>query len=247
MTPDVAATRTLGVDLASKPAGTAACLIAWERDGATVEHLDAGVDDPELMRLSDTADRVGIDVPFGWPDNFVLAVNAHRDHQDWPSATSEDLRYRRTDIFVWQQTGRPPLSVSADYLAIPAFRLAKLLAHWNADRLGKGKYVEVYPRAARNRWNLETKRVSEVVERAPWLRLMPEHVTSCDDDADCFDALIAALVTRAHVLGDCEPVPGEDLEGARREGWIALPREGTLEGLFRAGQSSSSVDNRRGH
>jgi predicted nuclease with RNAse H fold len=228
---DVAVSRTLGVDLASKPAGTAACLISWEPGEAVIEYLDAGVDDDELLRLADRAKNVGIDVPFGWPDAFVDSVSAHRDRSSWPSVSQRQLRYRRTDLFVWQTTGRPPLSVSSDLLAIPAFRLASHLARWNADRTGEGKYVEVYPRAARNRWNLETKRVSEIAERAPWLRLEPEHVTSCDDDEDCYDALVAALVTRAHVLGKCEPIPNEELDAARREGWIALPAEGSLERL----------------
>jgi predicted nuclease with RNAse H fold len=228
----VAAVRTLGVDLASKAAGTAACLISWEPGEATVEYLKAGIDDEKLHDLADRADKVGIDIPFGWPDAFVEAVCAHRNHTPWPSATKDEFRYRRTDLFVWRETHRPPLSVSSDKLAIPAFRVASLLSTWNADRTGSGKYVEVYPRAARDRWNLETKNVSEVAERAPWLRLEPEHVTSCDDDDDCYDALIAGLVTRAHVLGKCEPIPNDDLDAARREGWIALPREGSLDRLI---------------
>jgi predicted nuclease with RNAse H fold len=228
----VVASHTLGVDLASKPAGTAACLISWEPDEAVVEYLGAGVDDDKLNELAGRADMVGIDIPFGWPDAFVEAIYAHHNHQPWHVASQEELRYRRTDRFVWRETRRPPLSVSSDKLAIPAFRVASLLSLWNAERTGAGKYVEVYPRASRGRWNLETKSVSEVADRAPWLRLKPEHVTSCDDDDDCYDALLAALVTRAQALGECEPIPEEDLDAARREGWIALPREGSLERLL---------------
>jgi predicted nuclease with RNAse H fold len=231
-TSEPAPERTLGVDLASKPARTAVCLISWHREEAIVEQLRAGVDDAELVRLFDLADRVGIDVPFGWPEAFVRAVVAHRERRGWPAASAEELRYRRTDVFVWRRTGRPPLSVSSDRLAVPAFRLGRLLAGRDADRIGDGRYVEVYPRAARDRWSLGRRRVADLLERVPRLMLEPDHSTRCDGDSDCFDALIAALVTRAHALGECEPIPDEDNEAARYEGWIALPREGSLERLL---------------
>jgi len=57
-------------------------------------------------------------------------------------------------------------------------------------------------------------------------------MTTCDESNDCFDALIAALVARASALGLCEEIPGELLETAEREGWIALPLVGSLERLI---------------
>jgi hypothetical protein len=53
----------------------------------------------------------------------------------------------------------------------------------------------------------------------------------CDQNEDCFDALISALVARASALRLCEPIPDDLLEPARREGWIALPLNGSLERL----------------
>ena len=150
----VVASRTLGVDLASKPAGTAACLISWEPGEAVVEYLEAGIDDDKLNELAGRADRVGIDIPFGWPDAFVAAICAHHNHQPWHVASQDELRYRRTDRFVWRETRRPPLSVSSDKLAIPAFRVASLLSLWNAERTGAGKYVEVYRKQADGSWKV---------------------------------------------------------------------------------------------
>jgi predicted nuclease with RNAse H fold len=229
--------QTLGVDLASSPSGTAACVIRWEERTARVEHLRAGVDDDELRRLVADADKVGIDVPFGWPDAFVASVSAHHWMDAWPRFENADLRLRRTDEFVWRQTRRQPLSVSADRLAVPAFRAARLLSEWQADRTGAGRFVEVYPRAARARFELgRTRSIEELHERAPWLTLAPDHQTACEQNDDCFDALISALVARASALRLCEPIPDDLLEAARREGWIALPLVASLDQLARPDQ-----------
>lgn len=224
--------RTVGVDLASKPARTAACVIAWGTEGAMVEYLRAGVDDDQLKRLVADAEKVGIDVPFGWPDDFVASVSAHHRGDIWPGANDPELRLRQTDKFVWRETKKQPLSVSSDRLAVPAFRAARLLSEWRADRTGAGRFVEVYPRAGRARFDLgRTRSIEELQERTPWLTLTLEQMTTCDESNDCFDALIAALVARASALGLCEEIPAELLETAEREGWIALPLVGSLERL----------------
>jgi hypothetical protein len=224
--------RTLGIDLASSSARTAACVIRWEARTARVEHLQAGVDDNELRRLAADVDKVGIDVPFGWPDAFVASVSAHHRMDAWPGLDSANLRLRRTDEFVWRKTRRQPLSVSADRLAVPAFRGARLLSEWQADRTGAGRFVEVYPRAARARFELgRTRSIEELQERAPWLTLALDQELACEQNADCFDALVSSLVARASALRLCEPIPDELLEPARREGWIALPLVGSLEQL----------------
>ncbi|MFN2469668.1 MAG: DUF429 domain-containing protein [Gaiellaceae bacterium] len=224
--------RTLGVDLASSPARTAACVIRWEDRAARVGHLQAGVDDDELRRLVADVDKVGIDIPFGWPDAFVESVSAHHRMDAWPGLDSAALRLRRTDEFVWRKTRRQPLSVSADRLAVPAFRAARLLSEWQADRTGAGRFVEVYPRAARARFEFgSTRSIEELRERAPWLALALDQEMACEQNSDCFDALISALAARASALRLCEPIPDDLLESARREGWIALPLAGSLEQL----------------
>ncbi|MCO7202637.1 hypothetical protein NH287_03815 [Microbacterium sp. CnD16-F] len=40
---------------------------------------------------------------------------------------------------------------------------------------------------------------------------------------DAFDAVVAALIARAHALRATHPVPPARTAQARREGWIALP------------------------
>ena len=229
---DTVPVRTVGVDLASQAKNTAACLIAWQPGRGHVEHLELGVDDQQLIELAEQAEKVGIDVPFGWPDAFVAALASHHQFESWPSVENPELRFRRTDLFVWEQTGKPPLSVSTDRIGVPAFRAARLLSRWDATRTGEGRFVEVYPRAARGRFNLgRTRSLDELIRLAPWLDLDPEAVAKSEQSEDCFDALIASLVARASILALCEPIPDTDRESARREGWIALPLPGSLEHL----------------
>jgi hypothetical protein len=72
--------RTLGVDFAAQPSNTAACLIRWSDGQAVVERLERNVDDDWLVALADQADKVGLDIPFGWPIDFVSAISAHQEH-----------------------------------------------------------------------------------------------------------------------------------------------------------------------
>jgi hypothetical protein len=85
------------------------------------------ITDEILLSLAGTGDKVGIDVPFGWPETFLRAVSAHHLQQEWPQAQSRDLRLRQTDVFVWKAIGKQPLSVSTDKIGIPALRMASLM------------------------------------------------------------------------------------------------------------------------
>jgi Protein of unknown function (DUF429) len=222
--------RTLGVDFAAQPANTAACLIAWLDGRAAVERLERNIDDNRLIALANSADKVGLDIPFGWPIDFVSAVSGHQEQMPWPSVTTRTLRFRRTDLFVQQATGRWPLSVSTDRIGIAAFRAARLLSRQRVDRAGSGRFVEVYPRVARDRFGFGPT-VDSLLRAAPWLQVDSGDVQQCRNNGHCLDAVIAALATRAAALDLCESIPAADRAAARREGWIALPIEDSLQCL----------------
>ena len=118
---------TLGVDLASLPARTAACAIEWTDGRARVVDVACGQDDDALLKRIGGADKVGLDVPFGWPDAFADAVARFHTGGAWPEASVVALRYRETDRVVAARTGRWPLSVSTDLIGVPTFRAARLL------------------------------------------------------------------------------------------------------------------------
>jgi hypothetical protein len=250
--------RTAGIDLASQAAGTAACTIEWPEGGrpgarARVTSLRLGVDDRAATGLILGADKVGLDVPLGWPIAFVEAVSAHTRDGSWPpgylhATDTASLRYRRTDLWLWRELGTsPPLSVSTDRLALPAMRAAALLSRL-PDRLPRdnsGVIVEAYPAAALRRWGFVSRQykrkqhrdarrllVAAFVDRTKaWLAFEEGQAERCVESDDVFDAIITALIARAAALGLVEPVPAEERSAAGREGWIAVPRPGSLDQL----------------
>lgn len=210
--------------------------------------MECGVGDAAIVEAVGVAEVVGIDCPLGWPEAFVRAVEAHHAFEAWPAGAYEEasaeLCYRRTDRYL-QAQGIRPLSVSADRIAAPAMRCAKILAELNVkDRSGEGgRYFEVYPAAALSIWGLREKKarykgregaaelralVDRLCRAAPWLELDRKQLTNDHR----FDALIAALIARAAHLQQTAPIPEADREAARREGWIALPLEGSLDRMF---------------
>jgi predicted nuclease with RNAse H fold len=242
---------TLGIDLAAADANTGACSIRW-MPGRAVAEIACGHDDEALLALIKTADKTGIDVPFGWPEDFVAAVTRYHGGGRWSCESERGLKFRATDLDVAARAGREPLSVSSQLIAIPAMRAARLFTRLASvgmpvDRSGAGALVEVYPAAALKLWGLPFTRYKlgkgAAVRRTlldalrartgDWLALDETACTTCLRSADALDALVAALVARASALGLCEAPPPEQLPLARREGWIALPPVDALERLVR--------------
>jgi predicted nuclease with RNAse H fold len=242
---------TAGVDLSSQVAKTAACVIDWFDEHAKVVELTQGVDDDSISALIAKVDKLGIDVPLGWPIAFAEAVFGYSADGSWPTeyrhTENKNYRYRRTDLWVWNNLETsPPLSVSADRISLPAMRAAALLSHVSQStaRDGSGVVVEVYPAAALRRWGLRSRQykrkensvarrelVARLLTETLWLSIESSDVDLCIDSDDAFDALVAALVARAAAIELVDPIPNEDLTSALREGWIAVPVVGSLNRL----------------
>jgi predicted nuclease with RNAse H fold len=236
--------RTAGVDLAAQAAGTALAVIDWTDGGASLQELHLGVDDPRIVEVAASVQKIGIDCAFGWPDEFVSFVTAHASLEPGGSAIDggldwrRTLAYRETDRDVRRRTGRWPLSVSTDRLGLTAMRCAGLLARIAesgvaVDRSGAGLVVEVYPGASLRLWGLPTTGYrTEPAARAVLLAALAqaeprldlgEHAALMLRSADAFDAVIAALAARSAALGRSGVPPSGSEQRARREGWIALP------------------------
>jgi hypothetical protein len=200
---------------------------------------------------------VGVDIPLGWPSDFVEAVARHHRGDAWPSddsaAAMESFRLRETDRWLTLHAKRPgepharlhPMSVSSNLIAIPAMRMARVLGP--LDRSGAGKVIEVYPAAALFVWGLPYRRykgvkpsrrdarhdlVLQLRALTPWL------TASRDEDWERFrendhelDALIAALVAKAKDARLCDESYDTTSPSARMEGWIALPLTDALARL----------------
>lgn len=233
--------RTAGIDLAASPRTTAACILRWTRAGASVEEIRQRVDDADLVEVVTTADRVGVDVPFGWPRGFVRALVAHAAEEPWPwrgedsaEVRRDHLRFRGTDTVAAGRLRRPPMTAAFDRLGAATARwahVADMLAARGVPvaRDGSGTACEVYPAGARYVWGLGTRSLDEVrlslpvtASPADEARLRDEHV---------FDAFVAALVARAVAKGRAYGPGPEDADLAREEGWLWLPEPGSLKRL----------------
>lgn len=216
---------TVGIDLSAQSKKTALCRIEWSGSVASIKDLKpSNVTDDEILDAAAAADRVGIDVPFGWPHRFLHVIQAHAAGAFYTDELRpEELRWRATDRYVNTATGLRPLSVSTDKIGAASLRWVRIEKQWRErgndpiDRTGDGRFVEVYPAAALVRWELRhqgykgaknrgilAEMVENLRDRLPALDVdMWADTLSQSDDA--FDSLVCALIARAAALGLTEP------------------------------------------
>lgn len=271
-------TVTVGVDLAKAPADTALCLIGWHAGSAVVEHVAVGVDDAAIVAHARDADVVALDAPFGWPRGMVEAIGAWTPGGRWSGLSDEAFRLRATDRYARACTQAMlearrrrgedvtglravvPLSVSADKIAMAAWRCCGLLtgladarSEVVTDALGvpfahdgRRRIVEAYPAAALSLWGISREGYKQTARSdqreamlaalegagpAGWLAWSGTTRARCIATDHALDALVCALVARVAASGQVEPTPPADCAAARREGWMALPQLDSLRRL----------------
>jgi predicted nuclease with RNAse H fold len=230
---------TVGVDLATEPANTAMAVLHWSSGGAVVHVLGLGIQDTDITDAARDADKLGIDCPLGWPDDFLRFLQEHHaGHvvapqdlagRDW----RRKVAYRATDRAVKERTGLTPLSVAADRIGLTAMRAAGILSLLAADgrpvdRAGTGIVVEVYPAASLRCWGLPFRAykgaerrdarqalLSALLAKASWLDLGAD-ADLCAGSDDALDAVIAALTGGAAALSKTA-APDSDLVGQIRQ------------------------------
>lgn len=232
-----------GLDLAAEPKGSALAVIDWGAKEARLVSLVLGVDDDLAVSTALESEKFGIDCALGWPIDFVSFLNEHQNLSsktlpfDGGATLRRNLAHRETDRMVREITGKWPLSVSTDRLGMTAIRCAGLLSkmetHFQVDRSGFGRVVEVYPGATLRGWftatsgyrnsdSIRQALIEELCNRAPWLNLSTSKelmIESCD----AFDSVLAAMAARAAQLGASTAPSESQLGVAAVEGWIHLP------------------------
>ncbi len=185
---------------------------------------------------------------------FVGAWSPGDRTQDRQLPPREDFSYRTTDLVVQKTVGKWPLSVSSDRIALGAFAWAKLVERnglheqvdWGVGRAGQSgpTIIEVYPAATLAAWVKASDLVIDGYKKDQQVRttllgcLFERFNVDCsaDDatklastgkDSDKTDAFIAALTALAYAnemgLSVSRPLP-EQIDTARREGWIFFPK-----------------------
>jgi predicted nuclease with RNAse H fold len=260
---------TFGIDLASRPKRTAVAIVAWDEPNPRLVELALHRDrqgdvffDKYLVTTAVNLRRpegcseitkVAIDAPFGWPRDFIVALNAYTDSlvPPVPMDFSKQSLYRRTtDALIADSKEGSPLPVSVEKIGYCAIRTAVLLGEVArlrgseaAARDGSGLVCEVYPAVAARRWLTadgyrgpnQTAVRAELFDRIIAATQMSdphgviEEAQRSPHD-DLLDALICALLARACELGQVDAIPEEHRDAALREGWIQLP-SGTLAEL----------------
>ena len=235
----------VGVDLAADPRRTGLATLREEGDRVRIESVRVGANDDDVLAAVLSAAKAGIDVPFGWPRQFVDLVGGHHSGdlavpEDTGPDWRRDVLYRRTDLEVRRLVGKTPLSVAADKIAYPAIRWAAIAARLREQGVptpldGTCVACEVYPGAALAAWGFGAVRYKkakgtqerrELVEaldaRWPWLD-WAGHLGLCATSDDALDAVIAAVVAREVLHGRAVSPPAELTAAATDEGWIWLP------------------------
>ncbi len=245
--------------MASQDARTAICSIRWEGGRAEIQPLGSpGASDSEIRRYVETADRIGVDIPLGWPSAFVEAVARHHRGEAWPADDSAEammsLRLRETDRWLTLRARRPgeprarchPMSVSSNLIAIPAMRMARVLGP--VDRSGTGKVIEVYPAAALFVWGLPYRRYKGVQpDRRDARHDLVQSASRADAMAERSRAIRTGSGSRKTTTSSTRSSPRSSQErrmrgcatsrmtrrriNARMEGWIALPLTDALDRL----------------
>lgn len=194
-------------------------------------------------------------IPLGDPEDLQTRLVLRETDLEVVRATRLPLAPETLD-----RRGKWPLRVSADRIGVAAMRCARLLGEvanhdgQRVDRAGGGKLLEVYPDAALREWGLwphtwdhpkqvtykgpspEARGRREALmggfldQAGPWLGQDSEFVGACIRSDDQLDAFVSAVMAYSVEKGLSQDVT--DKARARAEGWIHLPKPGSLAGLL---------------
>ena len=130
--------RVVGLDWAVCPSDRAAVVLEKREDNPiSVAHVISPVDNDAAKALCkcEANHVVAVDIPFAWPREFGDFVSRWRpccvDQCNPPQNTR--FRYRTTDHFVHEKTGKWPLSVSTNLFALGALEWASIV---HSSKLG---------------------------------------------------------------------------------------------------------------
>ncbi|MBY0549274.1 MAG: DUF429 domain-containing protein [Candidatus Obscuribacterales bacterium] len=110
-----------GIDWGTKPKKQWTVKLSVDQhNGCVSVHTDAAKENAEAVCTNRELQVVGVDVPFGWPIDFVELVqswNMAGINGSLSVAEDDGYRYRKTDNVVDEELRKRPLSVTSDLIA----------------------------------------------------------------------------------------------------------------------------------
>ncbi len=237
--------RVIGVDCATQPRNVGLALCSFTHGGPRVEEVVIGKSWPSIDEqvgrwLSETT-LIALDAPLGWPEPLSEALVDHLAGEElWSNANR--LFRRTTDDVVAKALGKRPLDVGADRIARTAHTALGLIgrlrdAHrlpiplaWEPGWVQGVAAIEVYPAGTLASRALPYSGYKGAGSKVTALRerIVGAVVEEMKLDARATDAMIQSdhvLDAVLCALAGCDFLQGtvmlpDDLELARREGWI---------------------------
>ncbi|GAB7080347.1 DUF429 domain-containing protein [Megalodesulfovibrio paquesii] len=239
-------TLLLGLDCAASPVRMGCMLARWDgRQPALLATLTAP-SWPELveglvewLRLSPAPALLCMDAPLGWPQSMGPRLTGHHAGQGL-CLPADALFSRLTDRRIAQRLGKRPMEVGANYIARAALAAVNLLERlrqasglplplgWTPGRLEKSCALEIYPAGVLAcRGLLRPGYKKTAADRAAMVgileRLMdlPQGIReACLGSEHLLDAALCCLGGADYLQGLTPGPRPEELETARKEGWI---------------------------
>jgi predicted RNase H-like nuclease len=234
----------IGIDCAVDPANVGLALAvadqsgAWLLDATIGECHEGIVDQVAGWITSAEITLLALDAPLGWPRDMGTELAKHVAGQS--ISLDANLFFRReTDRKVRETLGVQSLDVGADRIARTALAALRLLADiraktalpiplaWEPENVTTTQAIEVYPAAtlaAHDLTHAGYKDADQGGERRKIIRALSRYLSWGEqtgvlaDDTNVLDAALCVLAGVEFLNG--EAVKPDDLDIAKREGWI---------------------------
>ena len=239
----------IGVDCATQPksVGLALCILGAERARIEEVAVERSWDDIDA-RVASWISRdtlIAVDAPLGWPALLSDELHAHRAGAPLPGTANELFR-RRTDDVVASALGKRPLDVGADRIARTAHTALALLKRlrqamqmeiplaWEPGELSDVAAIEVYPAGTLVSRELPSAGYKGAGSEQASIRralckgiaaevALPRGAKRAAMESDhVLDAVLCCVAGCDFIRGNV--MSPDDLDQARREGWIWVRR-----------------------
>lgn len=256
----MAAFHVVGIEWATEPKNRASAWIKCDdTDNLTVTKVKSPLQDEDAIAVCQNpkASVVAVDIPFGWPQKFNEFVGEWVPGDLSQPPSSENFRYRHTDLVVKHEAWKAPLSVSSNLIAIGAREWIDVChvhgLEGQIDVLGEPssssapRIIEVYPGGTLTAFASSTGLQIESYKSDASVRLellialgqmfsfdLAEGVTSKlivgkGKESDRIDAIIAALTGLFYAVAVLGKPVGADRPSALTDWTIRCPKEDERE------------------